>query len=73
MISIRKEIDEIKNLDLTNILKNAPHSLTLLNEEWKYPYSIKKAFYPIESLVGKKKFPSVNRVDDIYGDKNILK
>ena len=76
MISIKEEITHIKNGIYTqdnNPLKNAPHSLDLLRDEWKYPYSMKQAYYPNESLYEKKKFPTIGRVNDNYGDKNILK
>jgi glycine dehydrogenase len=79
MVSIRKEIDNIimnyednETKKNSNLLKNAPHSLSLLSENWEYPYSIKEAYYPIDSLVKNKKFPAVSRVDDVYGDKKIL-
>ena len=76
MKNIKRELDEIydKKYDTTNnVFKNAPHSLNLLNRKWNYPYSTQKAYYPLSSLLQDKKFPSINRVNDVYGDKNILK
>ena len=75
MISIKNEINEIINGEYdtnNNILKNSPHSLSLLDKEWTHPYPTKKAFYPIDSLVHNKHFPSVNRVNDVIGDKTLL-
>ena len=75
MISIKNEINEIINGGYdtnNNLLKNAPHSLSLLNKKWSYPYSTKKAYYPIDSLVLNKHFPSINRINDVTGDKKLL-
>ena len=63
MISIKKEI--ITNPD---ILKNAPHSLDLI-KSWDYKYSIKDAYYP--NNIKRSYFPSRNRINDVYGDRNI--
>ena len=75
MIKIRTEIQEVidgKYGTKNNVLKNAPHALTLINNEWDFPYSQQKAFYPIEGLKFNKHFPSINRVDDVYGDRKLL-
>lgn len=76
MISIRNEIKEIEEgkVDkLNNVLKNAPHSLNmLLSDNWNKPYSREKAAYPVKSLKRKKFFPSVSRIDNIYGDLNLI-
>ena len=73
--SIRQEIRDIENgndcLD-NNVLKNAPHNVKMILE-WKYPYSMEKAFYPVSYLKDRKFWPSVGRVNDIYGDKNMFK
>ena len=66
LLSIRDEIDNKPEL-----LKNAPHSLSLLKEDWKFDYSQKDAFYP--NNIEKDYFPSVNRVNDVYGDRNIIR
>ena len=73
MISIRKEIDEIKDgkyPEDNNVLVNAPHSLDDI-KNWDFPYSMDKAFYPVETLDEFKHFPERSRVDDIYGDRNL--
>jgi glycine dehydrogenase len=74
MINIRKEIDEIKTglySQDNNVIVNSPHSIqdTL---EWNFPYSIEKGLYPVENLKIKKHFPSNSRIDDIYGDRNLI-
>jgi glycine dehydrogenase len=76
MISIRKEISEIENglYDATNnVLKNAPHTaMVAMADEWELPYSRKKAVYPINWLRTNKFWPSVGRVDNAYGDRNLV-
>ena len=70
MIFIRKEADEIiagKQPKDNNLLKNAPHPLSVIvlpEEEWKRPYSRMQAAYPVPWLVEKKFWPSVTRIDD---------
>jgi len=74
MKSIRNEIQEvIDNSDVQNdnVINNAPHSLDLITS-WDKNYSIEKAFYPVNSLKKNKHFPTVNRVNDLYGDKLLL-
>ena len=75
MISIRSEIDEI--IDGTyqsdnNVLKNAPHHIKMI-ENWIHPYNQSKAFYPVENLKTYKFWPKTSRIDDLYGDKMVLK
>ena len=73
MISIRKEIEEIKNGDYSendNVLKNAPHIIDD-SIDWNYGYSREKAFFPMESLKKYKFWPSIKRVDDKFGDKKM--
>ena len=79
MISIRKEIELVEKGTLprdNNMLVNAPHSITSLigsSESWNRPYSMKVAGYPVASLLTHGKFwPSVGRLDDVYGDRNII-
>lgn len=76
MISIRKEIEEIENgiYDKNNnVLKNAPHTLkTLISDNWDYPYSREKAAYPLDICRENKFWPSVSRVDNAYGDRNLV-
>lgn len=76
MLSIRKEIEEIENSEadpINNVLKNSPHTEILCTaDEWNLPYSRKKAAYPIDSLAGNKFWASVRRVDNAYGDRNLI-
>ena len=68
MILIRKEIDE--NPDL---LKNAPHTMKMIAaENWEYSYSRQKAAFPTSYVLNNKFWPSVRRVDDAYGDRNLV-
>ena len=75
MIGIREEIraiEEGKSSQDDNLLKNAPHSVDTLIEEWKYPYSRKEAYYPNEQTKQQKYWPPVGRVDNAYGDRNLV-
>lgn len=76
MISIRNEIREIetgKSSKEDNVLKNAPHTAEMLMaDDWKHSYSRQKAAYPLSWLKRNKFFPSVGRVDNAYGDRNIV-
>jgi len=74
MIEIRKEIDEIIQSKVdsnNNVLKNSPHGLNGLSE-WNYPYSIEKGFYPLPHLKESKFYPPISRVNNSYGDKELL-
>jgi glycine dehydrogenase len=76
MISIRKEIREIEEgkFDKSdNVLKNAPHTGKLVvSDDWKKPYSRQKAAFPLEWVRENKFWPSVGRVDNAYGDRNLV-
>jgi glycine dehydrogenase len=76
MISIRKEIQFIEDGHAdqeSNLLKNAPHTAEcIINQEWKYDYTPKEAAYPLEYLIRNKFWVSVRRVDDAYGDRNLI-
>jgi glycine dehydrogenase len=73
MIAIRKEIDEVSAEDKNNVLKNSPHTLAMLTTDtWDFPYSREKAAYPLEYLHENKFWPGVRRVDDAYGDRNLV-
>ncbi len=76
MIQIRHEIREIE-LGVAdkenNLLKNAPHSADcIINLEWTYPYSPKEAAYPLPYLKEAKYWVPVRRVDNAYGDRNLV-
>jgi glycine dehydrogenase len=73
MISIRKEIEASLTDEANNILKNAPHTLAMLTADtWALPYSREKAAYPLEYVADNKFWPSVRRVDETYGDRNLV-
>ena len=76
MISIRAEIQEIeegKADKVENVLKNAPHTATMvLTGEWNMPYSREKAVFPIAYVKEGKFWPTVRRIDSAFGDRNYL-
>ncbi len=73
MISIRAEIDESSADQPDNVLKNAPHTLEMItSDDWKFPYSRQKASFPLPHIKENKFWPSVRRVDDAYGDRNLI-
>ena len=73
MISIRQEIEEADAEDSNNVLKNAPHTLAMLTtDNWVLPYTREKAAYPLEYVAENKFWPSVRRVDETYGDRNLI-
>ena len=76
MVSIKEEINEIKagTVDKeVNVIKKAPHtSLMVSADEWTMPYSRQKAAYPAEGLREDKYWPTVTRIDDAYGDRNLM-
>lgn len=76
LINIRKEITMIEdgkaNPD-SNLLKNAPHTAEcVIYNEWTYDYAAKDAIYPLPYLVNNKYWVPVRRVDDAYGDRNLI-
>ena len=79
MIQIRQEIALVETGALdpqNNMLKNAPHTLAdMLDENWDRPYSKLQAAYPgmkAGANVSNKYWPSVNRIDNVYGDRNLF-
>jgi len=76
MISIRKEIKEIEEGKFdksNNVIKNAPHTAKMVvNDSWDKPYSREKAAYPLLWVRDNKFWPSVGRVDNAYGDRNLV-
>ena len=76
MIAIRKEIDDIisgKADREDNVIKNAPHTAKLaLIGEWEHAYSREQAVYPLSWVRENKFWPSVSRIDNVYGDKNLI-
>ena len=76
MISIRKEIKEIENGHAdreNNLLKNAPHTADcIINKDWKYPYTPQEAVYPVSYLKEFKYWVPVRRIDNAFGDRNLI-
>ncbi|KAH9178770.1 glycine dehydrogenase [Lactarius sanguifluus] len=78
MINIRREAEEVmtgKQPRDNNVMKNAPHPMSVIalsEEEWKRPYSRQQAAYPLPWLRERKFWPTVSRVDDAYGDTNLV-
>ncbi|GAA4887800.1 aminomethyl-transferring glycine dehydrogenase [Flaviramulus aquimarinus] len=73
MISIKKEIDSVTKEDNNNVLKNAPHTLNMITtDEWYFPYTREEAAFPLNYIRDNKFWPSVRRVDDAYGDRNLI-
>ncbi|TNJ43793.1 aminomethyl-transferring glycine dehydrogenase [Tamlana fucoidanivorans] len=73
MISIKQEIDNASKDDSNNVLKNAPHTLAMItSNDWDLPYSREKAAFPLDYVKENKFWPSVRRVDDAYGDRNLI-
>jgi glycine dehydrogenase len=73
MIAIRKEIEASSIEEPNNVLKNAPHTLNMLTSDiWVLPYSREKAAYPLEYVADNKFWPSVRRVDETFGDRNLV-
>jgi len=76
MIAIREEIAQIERGERDrddNVLKNAPHTAQmLLAEEWHHDYPRQQAAYPVASLRDGKYWPPVARVDNAYGDRNLV-
>ena len=73
LISIRKEIEESSADEPNNVLKNAPHTIKMLTaSEWDFPYSREKAAFPLDYIADNKFWPSVRRVDEAFGDRNLM-
>jgi glycine dehydrogenase len=76
MIAIKGEIDEIASgkADRTvNVIMKAPHTAQMVSaDEWSLPYSRQKAAFPVESLKEDKYWPTVTRIDDAFGDRNLV-
>ncbi|MCL2346341.1 MAG: aminomethyl-transferring glycine dehydrogenase [Desulfobulbus sp.] len=75
LTAIREEIRQIENGVWTaddNPLKNAPHSQAdVTDADWRHPYTRQQAVFPLPWVAANKFWPSVNRIDDVYGDRNL--
>ena len=73
MISIRKEIAAATAEDHNTVLHNAPHTQAMLTADvWNFPYTREQAGFPLEYIAENKFWPTVRRVDDAYGDRNLV-
>jgi glycine dehydrogenase len=76
MISIHAEIMEVESGQVdpkNNLLKNAPHPATVvMADSWARPYSRERAAFPASSLKEHKYWPPVGRIDNVYGDRNLV-
>ena len=75
MIAIRAEIAKVASGEFDardNPLVNAPHTAEAIADEWTHPYSRELAAYPVASLRGNKYWSPVGRVDNVYGDRNLV-
>ena len=73
MISIAAEIASSDHHDQNSLLKNAPHTLEMATvDEWTFNYSRKKALYPLAFVRENKFWPTVRRVDEAFGDRNLI-
>ncbi|HPE03139.1 MAG TPA: glycine dehydrogenase (aminomethyl-transferring), partial [Thauera sp.] len=75
MIAIRAEIAKVASGEFDardNPLVNAPHTAEAIAGEWTHPYSRELAAYPVASLRGNKYWSPVGRVDNVYGDRNLV-
>ena len=72
MISIRMEIDSDNPVDYA-MLKNAPHTEKMItSDKWDFPYTRQKAAFPLEFVRENKFWPSVRRIDEAFGDRNLI-
>jgi glycine dehydrogenase len=76
MISIHGEIQEVIKGTVSaedNVLKNAPHpAVAVIADEWTHPYTRQQAAYPLPYLKVHKFWPSVGRIDNVHGDRNLV-
>src|SRR6185436_13110441 len=76
LIAIRKEIQSVVDGSAdpkNNVLKNAPHTAAeVTGDDWRHPYSREQAAYPLPWVRAGKFWPSVSRIDNPYGDRNLI-
>jgi glycine dehydrogenase len=76
LIAIRREIEDVvtgKADAKDNVLKNAPHTAAAVSiNDWSHPYSREQAAYPLPWVRANKFWPSVGRIDNPYGDRNLI-
>ena len=73
MLAIRMEIDTVSTEEPNNVLKNAPHTLTMVTaDQWPFPYTRQKAAFPLAFVAENKFWPTVRRTDEAFGDRNLI-
>jgi glycine dehydrogenase len=75
MVCIRDEVRKVTSGEWTledNPLHNAPHTLADITTTWDRAYSIQEAVFPVAAAAKNKFWPTVNRIDDVYGDRNLI-
>ena len=73
LLAIREEIEAQTPDNLNTALKNAPHTQAMVTgDTWPFPYTRQKAAFPLPYLEDNKFWPSVRRVDDAFGDRNLI-
>ncbi|NQZ87548.1 MAG: aminomethyl-transferring glycine dehydrogenase [Colwellia sp.] len=75
MTCIRDEVRKVESGEWAvndNPLQNAPHTLADITDTWDRGYTIKEAVFPVAAAAANKFWPTVNRIDDVYGDRNLV-
>ncbi|NQY33790.1 MAG: aminomethyl-transferring glycine dehydrogenase [Alteromonadaceae bacterium] len=75
MVCIREEVRKVEAGQWTledNPLHNAPHTLADITGTWDRAYTIAEAVFPVPAAANNKFWPTVNRIDDVYGDRNLI-
>jgi len=75
MVCIRDEVRKVASGEWTqedNPLHHAPHTLADITSPWDRAYSIQEAVFPVAAAAANKFWPTVNRIDDVYGDRNLI-
>lgn len=71
LVSIKRECEAIENHE-DNVVVNAPHTALEVAGEWNHPYTRMQAAYPLEWISRAKFFPYVSKIDNGYGDRNLV-
>jgi len=75
MVCIRDEVRKVESGEWAsdnNPLHNAPHTLADITDVWDRPYTVQEAVFPVAAAAADKFWPTVNRIDDVYGDRNLI-
>jgi len=75
MTCIRDEVRKVESGEWeanNNPLQNAPHTLADITDTWDRGYTVQEAVFPVPAAAANKFWPTVNRIDDVYGDRNLV-